>query len=116
LFQVHNDITRLSSTNHGRQPGEIKIRSVPFEEHKAGVDRERFFPFQLGIVNTKEIIRKATLSIKSLLTSLCQRSRKLSGFGKEGMGRFSGKCGFTYEFLNNYRGVECKGKCSFLSG
>jgi hypothetical protein len=26
------------------------------------------------------------LFIKSLLTSLCQRSRKLSGFGKEGLG------------------------------
>jgi len=65
--QVHIDITRLSSTNHGRQTGEIKIRSIPFEVHKAGEDRERFFPFQLGIVN-------------------------------------------------NYRGVECEEKCSFLSG
>jgi len=55
----------LSSTNHGRQTGEIKIRSVPFEEHKAGEDRERFFPFQLGIVNTKEIISKATFTRES---------------------------------------------------
>jgi hypothetical protein len=43
-----------------------------------------------------------TLSIKSLLTSLCQREAIYPSLAKRGSGRFSGQCGFTYELLSNY--------------
>jgi len=43
-----------------------------------------------------------TLSIKSLLTSLCQREAISPSLAKRGKGRFSGQCGFTYEPLSKY--------------
>ena len=49
---------------------------------------------------TNKTISKCTF-IKSLLTSLFQREDLYPSLAKRGEGRFSGKCGFTYELLSN---------------
>ena len=50
-------------------------------------------------VHTNKTISKRTF-IKSLLTSLFQREDLYPSLVKRGEGRFSGKCGFTYELLS----------------
>ena len=53
------------------------------------------------MVFTNKTISKCTF-IKSLLTSLFQREDLYPSLAKRGEGRFSGKCGFTYELFSNY--------------